>query len=240
MKKRLASLISGGGTTMEAIIKAIQSGEVPMEIACIIASTPSAGGIEKAKKLGIPAEDILVINPEDFRVDGKVDQEKFGDAILKELKKRKVDLVMQNGWMPLTPKNVIEKFRGAIFNQHPGPVPEFGGKGMYGKRVHAAVLEFRKMTGRDFLSEAICQIVDPDFDMGAVVKSAQIEIIDDDTPEVLAARVLPIEHRVQVEFLKDVASGNVHEVMRPPIVLEDQKKILEEAKQKAIAMYPKG
>lgn len=75
MKERLASLISGGGTTMEQIVKACQSGEVPMEIACIISSSPNAGGIEKAQRLGIPDKDIIVIDPNDFRgVDHKVDQ----------------------------------------------------------------------------------------------------------------------------------------------------------------------
>ncbi|MBI2598906.1 hypothetical protein HYW40_01690 [Candidatus Curtissbacteria bacterium] len=240
MKIKVASLISGGGTTMEAIGKACLSGEIPFDLVCVISSDPKAGGIGKAKNLGIAEADILVINPEDFRIDGKVDQEKFGQAIMTELKKRKVDVVLQNGWMPLTPKNVIDEYQGAIFNQHPGPVPEFGGRGMYGQRVHAAVLEFRKMTGRDFSTEAICQRVDPDFDMGAVVKSAQIEIRDDDTAESLAARVLPIEHRVQVELLKDLASGNVHEVTRPPIVLAGEEKILEAAKQKAIKLYPGG
>lgn len=237
---RLASLISGGGTTMEAIGKACLSGEIPFDLACVISSDPKAGGIEKAKNLGIPAEDILVINPEDFRVDGKVDQEKFGQAILKELKARKVDVVMQNGWMPLTPKNVIEAYPGKIFNQHCGPIPEFGGKGMFGKAVHAAVLEFKKMTDHPRSTEMITQRVDVNFDAGAVVKSKSVEIFPDDSAETLQKRSLPVEHRVQVELLKDVANDNVHEVTRPPIVLAGEEKILEEAKQKAIAMYPQG
>lgn len=237
---RLSSLISGGGTTMEAIGKACLSGEIPFDFACVISSDPKAGGIARAKNLGISTEDILVINPEDFREEGKINREKFGQAILKELKKRKVDVVLQNGWMPLTPENVIGAYPGKIFNQHPGPVPEFGGRGMFGKAVHAAVLEFGRIAGRNFSTEAICQRVSPDFDAGEVVKSETVEVKTDDTPESLSARVLPIEHRVQIELLKDFANGKVREVTRPSLVLAGEEEILEEAKQKAIAMYPKG
>ncbi|MDO8486870.1 MAG: formyltransferase family protein [Candidatus Curtissbacteria bacterium] len=237
---RLASLISGGGTTMEAIGKACLSGEIPFDLVCVISSNPNSGGIEKAKKLGIPAEDIVVINPDDFRVGGKVDQEKFGEAIIKELKKRKVDVVMQNGWYPWTPNVVTDAYSGMIFNQHPGPIPEFGGKGMYGTAVHAAVLEFRKLTGGEMWTEVVAQRAERDMDAGAVVKSARVEIMAGDSAETLQKRALPIEHRVQIELLKDIASSNVHELIRPPIVLAGEEKILEAARQKAIKMYPES
>ncbi len=237
---RFASLISGGGTTMAAIVAATKSGEVPMEVACVIASNPEAGGLEKAKALGIPEKDILVINPEDFRVDGKVDQEKFGEVILKELKRRKVDVVMQNGWYPWTPNLVTDAYHGMIFNQHPGPIPEFGGKGMYGTIVHAAVLEFRKLTEGEMWTEVVAQRVERNMDGGAVVKSARVEILPKDTPETLQIRALPFEHRVQIELLKDIASGNVHEVTRPSIALPGEEKLLEEAKKKAIVQYLEG
>lgn len=224
---------------MEAIGKACLSGEIPFDLVCVISSNPKAGGLGKAKNLGIPAEDILVIDPEDFRFDGKVDQEKFGQAILKELKKRKVDVVLQNGWYPRTPNVVTDAYSGMIFNQHPGPIPEFGGKGMYGTAVHAAVLEFRKLTGGEMWTEVVAQRAERDMDGGAVVKSARVEILAGDSAETLQQRALPIEHRVQIELLKDIASGNVHEVTRPPIVLAGEEKILQAAKQKATLMYPK-
>lgn len=89
MDERLATLISGGGTTMREIIKACQSGEIPMNIACVISSIPTAGGIEKARRLGIPEHDIVVVNPDDFRgEDEKVDQYGFGIQILHHLRKR--------------------------------------------------------------------------------------------------------------------------------------------------------
>ena len=75
MKERLATLISGGGTTMQEIIRACQSGEIPLDVACVISSTPTAGGIEKARRLGIPDTDIVVVDPNEFRGDDKkIDQ----------------------------------------------------------------------------------------------------------------------------------------------------------------------
>jgi len=112
MKERLATLISGSGTTMQEIIKASQSGEVDIDIACVISSNEEAGGIKKAKELGIPDKDIVVVNPKD---------EKFGPQIVKILKDHGATVVTQNGWLPFTPEMVIEEFPDRIFNQHPGP-----------------------------------------------------------------------------------------------------------------------
>lgn len=240
MRQRLAILISGGGTTMQEIVKACQSGEVPMDIACIISSTPTAGGIEKAKSLGIPDRDIIVIDPNDSRgSDKKIDSENFGLKILEELRARGVTVVTQNGWMPLTPRNVIDEYSQTIFNQHPGPVPEFGGKGMYGRRVHAARLLFVRETKRDYWTEAIAQRVHANFDQGVVVKSARVDILPGDTVDKLQERVLPIEHRVQIELLKDVARGNVKEILgRKLLVRPGEEKILFQAKKAARLLYP--
>jgi phosphoribosylglycinamide formyltransferase-1 len=242
MIERLAMLISGGGTTMEQMGKACQSGEVPMDIACVIASNPTAGGIEKARRLGIPEKDIVVVNPKDFLgSNGKVSMTEFGVSLLEELRKRKVTVVTQNGWLPLTPESVIGEFEDVIFNQHPGPVPEFGGDGMFGKRVHAARLLFVGMTQRDCWTEAIAQRVHQDFDQGAVVKSATVDILPDDTVDDLQQRVLPIEHFVQIELLKDIAAGVVREAQnRPRLIRPEEEVLLTRVKKQAIALYPHG
>ena len=242
MRERLATLISGGGTTMQQIIKACQSGEIPMDVACVISSSPTAGGIKKAKDLGISDENILVVDPNKFR-DGnkKVDQEAFGLALLREMRERGVTVVTQNGWLPLTPRNVIDEYSQTMFNQHPGPVPEFGGKGMFGRRVHAARLLFVRETKRDPWTEAIGQRVDSEYDQGAVVKSARVEILSDDTVDDLQQRVLPVEHRTQIELLKDVAKGNIKEVTgRGNLVLSGEEHILFQAKKAARLLYPHG
>jgi phosphoribosylglycinamide formyltransferase-1 len=243
MTKRLGILISGGGTTMAEIIKACQSHEIPdTQVVCVISSKADAGGIDKAKNLSIPSQDIIVINPQDFKnSQNKVDQTTFGNAILQELKTREVSLVTQNGWLPLTPENVINAFPGKIFNQHPGPVPEFGGAGMYGRRVHAAVLLFNRETKRVHpYTEVIGQMVDKNFDQGKVIKSAQVEILDNDTVDDLQQRALPVEHRVQVEMLKDIVTNQIHEVHHQPLVLPEEEAILQQSKHTAILLYPKG
>ncbi|RJQ27248.1 phosphoribosylglycinamide formyltransferase [Candidatus Parcubacteria bacterium] len=242
MSERLATLISGGGTTMQEIIKACQSGEIPMNVACVVSSTPTAGGIEKARKLGIPEYDIIVVNPDDFRGgDGQVDQESFGIQILKNLRERGTTVVTQNGWLPLTPKVVIDEYPETMFNQHPGPVPEFGGKGMYGRRVHAARLLFTRLTGRDSWTEAIAQRVHNEYDQGSVVKATRVDILPDDTVDDLQQRVLPLEHRVQIDLLKDVASGNIRELAgREKLVRPGEEQILFLVKRIARVMYPHG
>lgn len=235
-------MVSGGGTTMQEIVKACQSGEIPMDVAGVISSSPTAGGIEKAIRLGIPKKDIIVIDPNKFRgSDRKVDPEGFGLAILKELRERGATVVTQNGWLPLTPEHVIDAFPDTMFNQHPGPVPEFGGRGMYGRRVHAARLLFVRETKRDFWTEAIAQRVDKNYDQGAVVKSTRIEILKDDTVDDLQQRVLPVEHSTQIDLLKDVARGNVKEELgREQLVRPGEEQILFLAKKTARLLYPHG
>ncbi|MBI4036947.1 hypothetical protein HY385_00800 [Candidatus Daviesbacteria bacterium] len=242
MRERLATLISGGGTTMQEIVKACQSGEILIDVACVISSTPTAGGIEKARRLSIPEHDIVVVNPDDFRGgDGKVDQEGFGLQILKQLRERGVTVVTQNGWMPLTPRVVIEEYPETMFNQHPGPVPEFGGKGMYGRRVHAARLLFTRLTGRESWTEAIAQRMHVEYDQGSVVKATRVDILPDDAVDDLQQRVLPIEHRVQIDLLNDVATGNIKELTgRGRLVRPEEEQTLLLVKRVARLMFPHG
>lgn len=224
---------------MQAVVEACQSGGVPMEVVCVVSSNSSAGGIEKARKLSIP---VVVVDPNNFRGDdGKIDQEGFGQAILRELRKRGTTVVTQNGWLPLTPEIIIDEFPGMIFNQHSGPVPEFGGKGMYGRRVHAAVLLFTRMVRRGNWTEVIAQRVHAEYDQGSVVKAQRVEILREDTVDDLQQRVLPVEHRVQIGLLKDVAAGTIKEVTRGEVIVKPgQEKVLYTAKRMARMLYPYG
>ena len=237
----IALLISGGGTTMEAIIKATQNGTLKNVFpVLIIASNENAGGIEKAKKLGVKTEDILVINPKDFS-----NREEFGEKIIEECKKRDVDFIGQYGWMVMTPENVINAYKNMIVNQHPGPLDtnrsDFGGSGMYGLRVHQTRLCFVNKTGRDFWTEATAHRVTAKFDEGVVLKRKEVPILEGDTAESLQHRVLPIEHEVQIELLKDFSEGEVLEFHRDiPLLLEGEEDTLKECKTEAIKIYPKG
>lgn len=238
---RVALLISGGGTTAAAIIRACKTGRLSkVEPVLVIASAPTIGGIKKVLDLGMPAKDVLVIDPKNFPV-----ADDFGAKILEECKKRNVEFLSQNGWLCLTPKNVIDEYSGMMLNQHPGPLdpgrPDFGGKGMFGLRVHCARLEFVKRTNRDFWSEATAQRVAAAFDAGAVLNRKQVPILPDDTPETLAARLLPVEHEVIIETLQNFADGQVKELVREkPLVKPEEYQILEVCKKQAIKIYPKG
>ncbi len=239
---KIALLISGGGTTAAAVISECRSGGRLEGVTpvLVIASRPDAGGIQKALDLGVAPEDVIVIDPKKFPTPGT-----FGSAIVSECEKRGVEFVGQYGWMVKTPANVIARYKGWMTNQHPGPLdvgrPDFGGIGMYGMRVHAARLLFVRETGHDFWSEATAQRVEEEFDKGVVVKRAQVPIMQGDTPETLAARMLPVEHMVQIETVLDFLHHTVHEKLRDtPLISPDEVAALESCKAEAILKYPKG
>ena len=245
MKERLNILASGGGSTGSEIIKSWLRKEIPnLEDIFITSSKEKAGIIQKALDLGIPKKNIITINPDDFRdpITKKVDQDRFGAAILKFAEKNGVTFITQNGWMPYTPSNVIEKFEGKIFNQHPAPVPEFGGQGMFGRRPHQAIIEFSRLTGRSSLwTEVIGQRVAIEYDAGVVVGSARVPFTLDDNGDTLQQRALPFEHQVQINVVKDFTTDSLIEIYRTePIVLPGQEDALIEAKRIAKEMYPEG
>lgn len=242
MKERLATFISGGGTTMAEIIKAVQTGTIPnMEMACIIASTREAGGIQKALDLQIPEQKIIVVDPDDFPGETtKVDREKFGRRLIDVLQEHNATVVTQNGWLPQTPENVVAAYDQRFFNQHPGHPKAFGGKGMYGRRVLAAALRFCRLTKRDFFATVIGQRVDNDYDKGKVVKYECVPILPTDTVEDLQIRALIAEHRVQIGMLQDFSAGTLKEHDLEFLVQPGEEPLLEEAKRMAKFLYPKG
>jgi len=247
-------LVSGGGTTMEAVLKAINSGFLSrITPALVIASKEGIGAIDKAHAHGVLPEDITVIRRKDY----DTYEEAFGEAILHECQNRGVDFIGQYGWLVKTPTNVIAAYPNMIVNQHPGPLdpglPDFGGLGMYGRRVHCARLLFVRETARPehhypeyaywdhHFTEAVCHRVSPEYDKGALIKRTTIPINPDDTVESLQERVLPYEHMVQIETLRDFSNGEVKErPRRKPLIRPEDYHILKRAKEIAIKLYPKG
>ena len=238
---RIALLISGGGTTATAIIAACRSGRLTgIEPVCVIASKPDAGGIEKVQTVGFPKAGVHVVVPRSF-----ARREAFGEALLDIFEQANVDFVGQYGWNPKTPVNVIERYRNMMTNQHPGPLdpprPDFGGAGMYGRRVVAARLLFVRRTNREFWTEATAQRVGVNLDVGAVLGRKQVPVLPEDDVGSLQARLLPEEHELQIETLQHFANGTVTELARKePLVRPEEVSILEECRAEAIRLYPEG
>ncbi len=242
---RLALLISGGGTTARAIIRACKDGVLTglAEPVCVIAGKSGIGGIAKALEDGIDRKNIAVVERRNYPT-----PQLFGEMILAECRKRDVNFVGQYGWLPLTPANVTQEFEGRIVNQHPGPLdpghPDFGGQGMYGSRVHAARLLFSRMTcakDEPQWTEVVAHRVTPEFDRGSVVHAERVPILPKDTVEDLQARALEVEWRVQIEALRMFAQGRiVGQARAERLVPPHQRPALEIAKQMAILLYPNG
>lgn len=237
-RERLALLVSGGGTTMEQVIKACQSGEIPMDVSVVVSSDPQAGAIQKAKDLGVRVD---VVDPKDFcDKDGKVNPDWFGQKIYRKTNQMRTTVVFQAGWLPKTPDNFIWYYQDRIFNQHPGPQKET--KGTHGVQPHAVMLYIARQTGRNLGTDVITHRVTSKFDEGPLVAMEHVEIIDSgEDPKSLQARALPIEHQLQIEFLKGLARGDVKEIApNNEYIKPGEEYILFEARKQAREKYRNG
>lgn len=242
-KLNLAICISGGGTTMKEVLVATGDGRLKrVNPALIISSDRNAGGLIKALDFGVPTKDVIVVEKRNFK-----SQHDFGTAILNQLERKNIDLIAMCGWLPLMPINVIEGYEGFIFNQHPGPLDNpgrlgFGGKGMFGKAVHHAVVKFSHHVDRMFSTCATVHRTTERFDEGSIIGMEPVNILPDDIAETLAARVLPKEHALVIQTIYNFSeTGKVCEHHRlEPLIHEDEESILAIAEADAIAKYPNG
>ena len=245
MKKlRLGLLISAGGTTALSLIESCQTGVLKdlIEIAFVIGSTHKATGLRKALLAGIPDDNVLVVDPRNYS-----SPETFGKDLVHTAEQYEADHLGQHGWMAITPPNVIERFRGRMINQHPGPLdpghPGFGGikPGMYGARVSCARLYFARQVKADYWTEATAQLVDERVDEGLLVHTRQVPIEPDDTVARLQEKLLPVEHATQIEAWRQMATGEARPAPRSERLIKlSQVPILNEAKRVAQILYPKG
>jgi phosphoribosylglycinamide formyltransferase 1 len=175
MAMRIAVAISGRGSNLEALLQALRPG-APAEVVLVL-SDRAAPGLTLARERRIPS--VVLDDPAD------------GGSWTALLRNHRTDLVVLAGYIRLVPSEVIAEYRGRIINIHPALLPEFGGKGMYGRRVHQAVLA---SGARE--SGASVHLVDEEYDRGAVLAQARVPVLPGDTPESLAQRVLDAEHRL--------------------------------------------
>ena len=178
MSFRVAVAASGGGSNLGALLDAFppHSGS-PVEIALVLGNRPEAGALERARARGVPVQ--LLADPDS------------ADEWIAALRAASADLLVLAGYLRLVPAGVIAAYAGQVINIHPALLPDFGGPGMYGLRVHRAVL---KSGARR--SGASVHLVDEAYDRGALLARVFVPVAEGDTPERLAARVLAAEHRL--------------------------------------------
>ena len=193
---RLGCLASGGGTNLQAIIDAAASGELHADVAVVISNNSTSGALRRARNAGIPGFHLSeATHPEDAALDR---------AILGTLQDHGVDVVVLAGYMKMLGPAVLSRYEGRVLNVHPALLPKFGGKGMYGMRVHEAVL-----AAGESITGATVHVVGAEYDNGPVVAQSEVAVLPDDTAESLSARVLEREHELLVETLQKVASGEI-------------------------------
>ncbi|MCS7015265.1 MAG: phosphoribosylglycinamide formyltransferase [Gemmatales bacterium] len=191
---RLAVLISGTGNTLQNLIEHIRARKLPAEIVLVISSKADVAGVEKARRAGLPTEIILRSSAETV--------EAFSQAIFECCREVQADLVCMAGFLHLL--RIPDDFQNRVMNIHPALLPAFGGKGYYGLRVHQAVLEYGcKVTG------CTVHFADNEYDHGPIIVQRVVPVLDDDTPESLAARVFEEECEAYPEAIRLFAEGRL-------------------------------
>lgn len=192
---KIAILISGSGRTLKNFIDLVAEGSLPLDIALVISSSAEAGGLQYANEAGIPTS-VVTRSTYDSH-------DAFGAAIFSRCRTAEVDLVVMAGFLKFAP--VPDDFADRVVNIHPSLLPSFGGQGMYGDRVHQAVLDYgAKVTG------ATIHFVDNEYDHGPVIWQQPVPVMQGDTAHELAARVFEAEKEAYPHVLNLLAAGKVH------------------------------
>ncbi|MCD6413675.1 MAG: phosphoribosylglycinamide formyltransferase [Elusimicrobia bacterium] len=178
---RIAVFASGKGTNLQSIIDGCRRGDIPGKVVFVLSDNSHAFAISRAKRAGI---ETVILARRRYKSD-----ETYSARMLKEVRKRKIDLICLAGFLLKLPEPVVREYRNRILNIHPALLPKFGGKGMYGLRVHREVL--RK---GEKISGCSVHFVDEKYDHGRVFLRKVVKVKKTDTPETLQERILKEEH----------------------------------------------
>ena len=216
---RVAVLVSGGGTNLQAIIDAVKDGTITnTELVAVISNNANAYALTRAKENGIEA---LCISPKDY-----ADRADFHKALLEKINELKVDLIVLAGYLVKIPEEMVHQYSHRIINIHPSLIPSFCGVGYYGLHVHEAVLEKGvKVTG------ATVHYVDEGMDTGEIIAQKPVMVEEGDTPEILQKRVmeqaewklLPAAINMNIGEVKDESTCSRRRRQRACNLLEDFK-----------------
>jgi len=203
---RITAFASGRGSNLDAIYKSIDDGHLDARVVGVISNNSKSGALEKAKKRGI--------NPYHISRPQCDSDEAFAKKLLDVLCELDTEYVILAGYMKKVPSAIIRAYNNRMLNIHPALLPSFGGKGMYGRHVHEAVLNYGcKVTG------VTVHLVTDEYDTGAPVVQECVPVKDDDTPDSLAQRVLKAEHKVYSEAIQLFAANRVRIEGRRTIIL---------------------
>lgn len=195
---KVAVLVSGGGTNLQAILDAVDAGAITnAEISVVISNNPDAYALERARKKGVEA---VCISPRNYET-----REQFHEALLEKLQSAGVDLIVLAGFLVVIPELLVDAYPNRIINVHPSLIPSFCGTGYYGLRVHEAALKRGvKVTG------ATVHFVDAGTDTGPIILQKAVEIQEGDTPEILQRRVMEeAEWVIMPKAIDLIANGRV-------------------------------
>ena len=206
---KIAVLVSGGGTNLQAIIDKIAEGVITnTESAVVISNNKNAYALERAKQAGIEA---VCVSPKDYE-----NREQFNQEFLKTLDSYQVDLVVLAGFLVVIPPAMIQKYENRIINIHPSLIPSFCGPGYYGLKVHeGALARGVKVTG------ATVHFVDEGTDTGPIILQKAVEVQNGDTPEILQRRVME-----QAEW--EILPRAIHLIANGKVTVKDKKAVVEE------------
>lgn len=195
-KLRIAAMASGNGTNFQALADACRDGVIHGEMVALVSNTRYAGALERARAMGI---ETLIFDPKKFPT-----RTVFCAKIAKALHEKNVQLVCLAGYMMKLEPCMVRGFPNRILNIHPALLPRFGGKGMYGRFVHEAVIKAQEKE-----SGCTVHLVNEIYDEGPIVAQARVPVDPADTPETLAAKIHAEEHKLYVSVVRDVCAGKI-------------------------------
>ena len=182
---RIAVFVSGSGSNLQSILDAIDSGELNAEVSAVISDNPRAKALRRAESKNIPT----------FIIEKEKDRNAFGNKAL-ELIGSELDLIVLAGFLSILSGKILKVYKNKIINIHPSLIPKYCGKGMYGIKVHEAVLK-----GKEEISGCTVHFVNEIVDGGDIILQKTVPVKDSDTPESLQQRVLIEEHKALVQVI---------------------------------------